>query len=109
MTLNQPGNKALRMIGFFLLALAIAGGCHHSYGPSTTPLHDAARMNDPRGVTSTLSSGGAVDIRDSDNGTALIEAAKSGALDAAKQLIASGAKIEAKDKWDCTPLNWAAY
>ena len=100
----------LRTIGFFLLTMALAGGCSHSYGPSTTPLHEAARLNNPQGVKAALSNGGgSVDARDSDNGTPLIEATKTGALDAAKALIDAGASLEAKDKYDYTALHWAAY
>src|SRR5437764_548534 len=87
--------------------LAALVGCSH--GPSSTPLHDAARQNNAAGVKSALSGGQGVDVRDSSQGTPLIEAAKNGSLDSARALLDAGANIEAKDKYDYTPLHWAAY
>jgi len=51
-----------------------------------------------------------VDVRDGVYGfTALHYAARSGHKDFAEVLIAHGADIKAKDKWDYQPIHWAAY
>ncbi|MFC1793218.1 CocE/NonD family hydrolase [Planctomycetota bacterium] len=82
----------------------------NSKNDGLTPLHEAAANGMPSFVTLLLSKGVEVDQRDDIyEFTALHYAARFGCKDVAEVLIANGANIKAKDKWDYQPIHWAAY
>lgn len=79
-------------------------------GSDSTPLHAAARANQPEAVYLLVRNGLPVDVRGGyDHGTALHIAAWNRCVDAAEALLASGADIEARSGklHNNTPAGWA--
>src|SRR5579862_4844906 len=88
--------QTIACVALFAGAFAL-NGCGNGQ-PSTTSLHDAAKMNDPAAIKAALAkSPGGVDSRNSRNETALIAGAKVHALDGMQFLLDNGANINAQD------------
>ena len=95
-------------IAELLLAKSTHFGSKNDRG--LTALHNAA-VEDYQDLAKLLLSNGAkVDERDNNyEFTALHYTARFGNIKVAEVLIAHGADIRAKDKWDYEPIHWAAY
>ena len=95
------------ILGLGLGAALLAGACDH--GPDT-PLKQAAARNDVAALRQLLDAGHKADER-GDTWTALIWAARTGAVDAVRVLLDAGADINlpgsSGDNWDATPLQHA--
>lgn len=74
---------------------------------STTPLHQAAGMNDVAAVKKLLAQGEKIDARDADGATALLVATHANQVDAARTLIEAGADVNAKDRIEDSPYLYA--
>ena len=75
-----------------------------------TLLHFMSTYDNPDIIEWLLAKGAKVDERDDNyEFTALHYAVRFGTTKVAEVLIANGADIKAKDKWDYQPIHWAAY
>jgi ankyrin repeat protein len=79
----------------------------NDYG--ATPMSEAAALADPQLLGVLLEAGADVESPNADGQTALMLVARTSRVDAARLLIARGAKVNAVEKWrGQTPLIWAA-
>ncbi len=79
----------------------------NDYG--STPLSEAAERADPEALRLLLDAGADAESPNADGQTALMTVARTDVVDAAKVLVAHGAKVNASEKWrGQTALMWAS-
>jgi uncharacterized protein len=100
----------LRTLSAFLIFMLTAVGgntCGGANGKSEMVLLEAVQEGDTARVRELLSSGAAVEIRDSSESTPLLIATRANHIEIARILINANADVNAKDNIDDTPFLYA--